>query len=243
MLAAKRGTRSLHRILLATALAALGCNAASCATAPQKTTTPVAADRDGDKILDHCDACPDQAENYNQTEDADGCPEQITVRSSRHGLTEQIYFAEHAAAPLPTQQAALDAMIKTLRRGETTKLACVGAFLPGERGGIELARRRAEAVCALLAAGGIARERLVSYASPTLGAALLAARPTRRELARRVELSSIELAPQQWYQRPLTILRWDGQSLRPSHDRPLLAPSGPARCPAARWRKRSPRRR
>jgi hypothetical protein len=43
---------------------------------PVQTASPAdQADRDGDFILDRCDKCPDEAENYNGRSDTDGCPD------------------------------------------------------------------------------------------------------------------------------------------------------------------------
>jgi len=43
--------------------------------APPRAAPPAPSDRDGDRIVDHADACPDEAEDLDEHDDADGCPE------------------------------------------------------------------------------------------------------------------------------------------------------------------------
>ncbi len=49
--------------------------AAHCLDKVVAPLAPKPADRDGDGLLDSVDKCPDNAENYNGFEDADGCPD------------------------------------------------------------------------------------------------------------------------------------------------------------------------
>ncbi len=48
----------------------------ACTTAPVRPPKPIApSDRDGDRIVDTSDQCPDQPEDFDGFEDEDGCPD------------------------------------------------------------------------------------------------------------------------------------------------------------------------
>src|SRR5262249_53089397 len=60
---------------------------------PPPVTGP-AGDRDGDRIPDDEDGCPDEPETYNGFNDGDGCPDQgrVRVMKGRLEILERIYF-------------------------------------------------------------------------------------------------------------------------------------------------------
>ncbi|MCA9667286.1 MAG: hypothetical protein KC503_16920 [Myxococcales bacterium] len=221
-------------------------------SAPRATTAPTTAapaagaatrrlsvlsrarDRDGDGILDHCDKCPDAPEDYDGTDDDDGCPEPLTVHSSWHPFLRYVYFKEGSAAIQSHQRTVIGWAAATLGAGDSYAIACVGTIAPNEKGGLALASARARAVCDAIAKRGIKRERLETYATAsgvfTRGGAV----PKQRDWARRVLLMTVKRKPTTWYQKPWRTMKFENGVLVGTNDKPASRPTGPPTCPPSK---------
>jgi len=194
------------------------------------TERPEAADRDGDDILDRCDRCPDAPESYNQYEDADGCPEALTVANTGwgHPIVDAAVFFEHGSAKVAGPSAgAIDQVAITMRdHPDALLVGCVGEAAPGEPDPEGLSQLRAEEVCRLLRERGIAPERLVAHARGDRGPPAQMA-----ETRRRVVILSLEQRAPEWYQGTYELQRWNGRDLEPVEWKVPDRPSGPPTCP------------
>jgi outer membrane protein OmpA-like peptidoglycan-associated protein len=123
-------------------------------------------DNDQDRIADGEDSCPNDAEVYNGTDDGDGCPDRGLVELRTAGVIlslERVYFADGSAALQPVSQPILDALAATLQGNPQIRLIEVGGHADRrgrDRGDLDLARRRAEAVVAFLVGRGVDPARL-----------------------------------------------------------------------------------
>jgi outer membrane protein OmpA-like peptidoglycan-associated protein len=73
-------------------------------------------DRDGDRIPDDVDKCPDEPETYNGFEDEDGCPDKgrVIVRKGKLEILDKLYFEKGKSTLQPTSSTLLDAIAATL---------------------------------------------------------------------------------------------------------------------------------
>jgi hypothetical protein len=117
---------------------------------------PICGERDADhdQILDPCDACPNEPENYNGIEDEDGCPEtRLVLPYESIGPLPAIDFGATGAQPSPAGMKALDTVAMTLLEDPAIDRAAV---LGQEARGL--------AVMDLLVKKGVDRERLEAHA-------------------------------------------------------------------------------
>jgi len=156
--------------------------------APTAATTASATDDDGDGITAWNDLCPDRAEDADDFEDEDGCPEldddddgrpdsddacpeiaAATADGCPAGGTvvladpadQSIAFRPGKADLDATARMVLDAVAATLAgHAEVAQLELVGYRAAGERGDA-LDLRRAQAAARYLEAKGVAADRLV----------------------------------------------------------------------------------
>jgi len=124
-----------------------------------------AGDRDGDRIPDDDDGCPDEPETYNGFEDDDGCPDQgrVRVMKGRLEILDAIYFQagkdEIASVSFPL----VDAIAATMNANPQIRLVEVqGHTARGEKD--RLATNRANAVVKALGERNVDRTRLVARA-------------------------------------------------------------------------------
>ncbi len=148
-------------------------------------------DRDGDGVVDVCDACPDESGPR-----PDGCPHLVVIGSSEIRITSPLFFPVNSATVTPPGRPLLDEIAAVLRDHPEIRVVEVrGHASVGERAPAALAQRRAEAARSYLTEHGIEAARLVARG---FGVDLpLDARPTAigRERNRRVEFRIIEAAP------------------------------------------------
>ncbi|MDQ3037341.1 MAG: OmpA family protein [Myxococcota bacterium] len=128
-------------------------------------------DDDGDGIPDASDACPRAAETINQHEDGDGCPDEVPPRTEMEmqleRLGERVLFPRNRVQLLGTSRPAIRAVIQLLQEHPEIRLLRVEAHASAEgdtEENLELSRRRAERVIALIVEGGIERDRLEAQA-------------------------------------------------------------------------------
>jgi outer membrane protein OmpA-like peptidoglycan-associated protein len=136
------------------ALFALGCGGAVATRSPEDREAALCHTRDGcadpdaddDRILDVDDACPYDAEVYNDVEDDDGCPDRAPVCDARDvdrslRILTQIRFAS-AGVTLPDEASAiLDDLATVLRdHPRLTLVAILGVVQAGEPEGSATAR-------------------------------------------------------------------------------------------------------
>lgn len=120
------------------------------------------ADADGDRIVDAADACPQEAEAYNGSDDEDGCPD----CANHIILTEAwgppvIRFADDGTeAIFPSDLDFMAAVV--VAHTEYARVEVAGSARRGERDPAALSAARAEAVVAALVARGVAPERLTA---------------------------------------------------------------------------------
>jgi outer membrane protein OmpA-like peptidoglycan-associated protein len=127
--------------------------------------TGSAGDRDGDRILDDQDGCPDEPETYNGFEDGDGCPDQgrVTVRKGRLEILDKIYFQAGKDEIMPVSFPLVDAIAATLNGNPQIRLVEVqGHTARGEKD--RLATSRANAVVRALGERNVDKMRLVARA-------------------------------------------------------------------------------
>ncbi len=116
-------------------------------------------DNDGDGILDADDKCPNAPETFNKYEDTDGCPDDIPAHMAMANINFRYDSAEISGAdPLPI----LDDIAAFMKKNADVQLRIEGHT--DARGSddynLDLSRRRAETIRSLLAARGVAAERM-----------------------------------------------------------------------------------
>ncbi len=127
------------------------------------------SDRDNDGIADGDDACPDDPETYNGTDDQNGCPDadrELVIESDAELVTLQpIEFEFDRAVLRPSASPILDAVVRALKNNPDLKLVEVQGHTD-EQGSddynLDLSKRRAATVMAYLVDSGIAPSRLTS---------------------------------------------------------------------------------
>lgn len=151
----------------------------------------VEPDRDGDGVVDVCDACPDESGPR-----PDGCPHRIIIESQEIRITSPLFFPVNSATVTPPGRPILDEIAAVLRDHPEIRVVDVrGHASVGERDPSALARRRAEAAMAYLTEHGVEAPRLVAHGYGVDEP--LDAHPTAiaRARNRRVEFRILEAAP------------------------------------------------
>ena len=121
-------------------------------------------DRDADGIVDETDACPEDAEAYNGSEDDDGCPDRshVVIEDTGLRILERVSFVEGSAELSSGALPLIDAVASTLAGnpdiGRVELHGHADATEPDPWG---LSAARASVVRDALVARGIASERLV----------------------------------------------------------------------------------
>jgi outer membrane protein OmpA-like peptidoglycan-associated protein len=144
--------------------------------APARAPPPTPAagdDRDGDKIADAGDRCPDAAETVNGVEDGDGCPDAAAGAKAEEpggttpaGATRPaadvaiggVEFDEKKAEVTAGRKAELDRAVAILKQRELVRVAIVGHTQASESR--KLGLERAESVRDYLVDAGIDGARL-----------------------------------------------------------------------------------
>jgi outer membrane protein OmpA-like peptidoglycan-associated protein len=136
----------------------------ACPNEPGPRELQGCPDRDQDRIIDKIDQCPDQPENYNQFEDANGCPD---VRppdiDKMDGVIKGIYFDVDKDSIKPRSKPVLDRAVAVLKKHPSTRWNIQGhTDSDGTREhNVDLSQRRAESVRKYLVDHGIDSSRLV----------------------------------------------------------------------------------
>jgi OOP family OmpA-OmpF porin len=136
-----------------------------CPTEPGPRPQQGCPDRDGDKILDRVDQCPDVPETVNQVNDSDGCPDEVPKQVKRlSGVLRGIFFDVDKDTIKPQSRAVLDKAVKILGDYPDTRWRIEGhTDSDGKREhNMDLSQRRAEAVRKYLIDHGIDGSRLES---------------------------------------------------------------------------------
>ncbi|MFK7987778.1 MAG: OmpA family protein [Sandaracinaceae bacterium] len=144
-----------------------------------------ACDRDGDRLTDFDDQCPDLPETYTGVEDEDGCPDtgRVTVSESSLHILERLYFASGSSTIQPASTPILDAMAATLNGNpQITGVRVEGHADSSEARPWLISAERAEGVRRALIERGVDGARLETQAY----AATRPIHPTERERNRRV---------------------------------------------------------
>ncbi len=121
-------------------------------------------DNDGDGIEDARDTCAGEPETRNGIADADGCPDVVpdTIARALAGAAA-VRFERNRARVTPAAKRALQPVLAALEADRDLALVITGT---PERGGEDLAKRRAEAVKWHLVDLGIAEDRLETAVGP-----------------------------------------------------------------------------
>jgi outer membrane protein OmpA-like peptidoglycan-associated protein len=121
---------------------------------PPEPAPPVPVDRDHDGIDDRIDRCPDEPEDLDGFEDADGCPDPDndhdrlpeTRESPAVDTSAPIYFPANSARITPEMNPVLDAIAAKMRRYPFRWLEIQGYADLNEKNPESIAAQRAEAV-------------------------------------------------------------------------------------------------
>lgn len=156
----------------------------------------VEPDRDGDGVVDVCDACPDEPGPR-----PDGCPHLVVVESSEIRITPTLLFSANSVTMPPSGIPLLDEIAAVLRdHPEILVVEVRGHASVGERNPSALARRRAEAARSYLTAHGVEAARLVARGYgvdvPLDAGATAIARARNRRVDFRILESTPRTAPQ-----------------------------------------------
>jgi hypothetical protein len=127
-------------------------------------------DNDHDGLPDPRDACPDQPEAGNGFDDADGCPDELPA-DVRAALATVLRFEPGRARVTAAAGATLASVQAMLERWPRLQLVVVGQ--PARPGGVQLARRRAEAVKWYLVDRGIPGDRITTRIGPIASGAAI----------------------------------------------------------------------
>jgi outer membrane protein OmpA-like peptidoglycan-associated protein len=122
------------------------------------------SDRDGDRIPDDVDKCPDEPETYNGFEDDDGCPDKgrVVIRSGRLEVLDKVYFPKGKIAVQAISSPLLDAIAATLLGNpQIVSIEVAGHASDDERDPSAVASARAAAVHDALVARNVKRAHLV----------------------------------------------------------------------------------
>lgn len=200
-----------------------------CGGPRTETASPGGSDRDGDRILDRCDRCPDDAEPYNLFADDDGCPEDKVISESRHPTVRRVFFATGSAAPGPDQDNMVDFIAGELSQAGAEDVVCVGTASIREPDPIALSRSRAEWVCDAL----LDRRAASGASAHGLGASDASASPSDSEQRQAVTVIQLSARLREHWYAPLYVFgRWDGDHVEPVERVLDATPTGPPRCPA-----------
>jgi outer membrane protein OmpA-like peptidoglycan-associated protein len=156
-----------------------------------------AADRDGDRIPDDVDKCPDEPETYNGFEDEDGCPDRgrVIIRRGRLEILDKIYFASGKSTVQPISSPLLDAIAATLNGNpQITSVEVAGHAVDDEANPGGLASARAAAVHDALVARGVSGARLVKQGYSTTRPVCSERSEACRSQNRRVEFTILKRA-------------------------------------------------
>ena len=142
------------------------------ATAPQPAAhaepAPVAAldagpcvepDRDGDGVVDVCDACPEESGLP-----TDGCPRRVVIEEAEIRITPQLFFPLNGSTVMPPGRPVLEEIAAVMRTHPALRSVEVrGHASVGEASASRLAQRRADAARAYLTEHGVEAERLLAH--------------------------------------------------------------------------------
>jgi outer membrane protein OmpA-like peptidoglycan-associated protein len=156
--------------------------------APERSTP---GDRDGDRIPDAIDACPDEPETYNGYQDADGCPDQghAGVGRGRPEIVDKIYFERGRHEFKPIDQRLLDVIAATIKGNPRLELLEVqGHTSSDEADAAAVSGARAAVVRGALIKRGVAAARLTMRAYGATHSLCAQSTEDCRTQNRRVEL-------------------------------------------------------
>jgi outer membrane protein OmpA-like peptidoglycan-associated protein len=164
-------------------------SASAAGAAASGPLAPPGNDPDGDGIPAGADKCPHDPENYNGSDDGDGCPD--TAGSAANEISGRVYFDVGRAEIKPPAFLLLDVIAAAIKAepDRYPVIALEGYAASNERGAMRLSLSRASAVRIALMDRGIDATRLMARAS---GATMpLCREPSERcwERERRVEFA------------------------------------------------------
>jgi len=155
------------------------------------------ADADGDRVADADDACPQDPETYNGTEDEDGCPDRgtVIVSASAIQVLEQLYFADGSDELSPQSMPIVQAIAQTLQGNPQIRAVDIdGHAAPGERDPWGISASRAGTVRAALIELGVESARLVAVPYGATQPVAPGSTPSANERNRRVSFHIQETA-------------------------------------------------
>jgi outer membrane protein OmpA-like peptidoglycan-associated protein len=159
-----------------------------------------AADRDGDRIPDDVDKCPDEPETYNGFEDEDGCPDKgrVIIRKGKLEILDKLYFAAGKSSLQPISSPLLDAVAATLNGNpQLVSIEVAGHAADNEAGPSALASARAAAVHDALVDRNVSGARLVEQGYSTTRPVCSERSEACRSQNRRVEFTILKRAEDQ----------------------------------------------
>lgn len=124
------------------------------------------ADPDADGIAGDADKCPTEAENKNDYQDEDGCPDtmpRVAVVKDEVKIADKIMFAFGKATIEKSSEGLLQDIAKVIKENPQVEFLEVAGHadkVGNDQGNVVLTRQRAEAVVKALAALGVEKTRL-----------------------------------------------------------------------------------
>jgi len=153
--------RTPHLVARPDATGRLVAPTATAIVAADRTRADDRLDRDGDRIPDRDDRCPDEPEAWNGDHDGDGCPERgrVVLANAELRVLDRIYFGPgHTEVPAPAQPV-LDAIAATLLGDPAIPSVVIGGHSASdERDPWGQSARRAAAIRAALADRGVTQQ-------------------------------------------------------------------------------------
>jgi outer membrane protein OmpA-like peptidoglycan-associated protein len=151
----------------------------------------VEPDRDGDGVVDVCDACPDESGLP-----PDGCPRRVVIEAAEIRISPQLLFPLNGATVMPPGRPILDEVGAVMRaHPEILSLEVSGHASAGERGASGLAQRRADNARSYLVERGVEAARLVARGYGVDAPRVMDATAIGRARNRRVEFRILDAAP------------------------------------------------
>lgn len=146
-------------------------------------------DRDGDRVADLVDRCPEAPETYNGTDDEDGCPDRgsVVLEESQLRILNTISFAPRSSELDARQTPVLEAVARTIAGNpQLLVIEIEGHASDDEPSPWPLSAERASAVRARLVALGVSADRLRTTSFGTTRPLDTSAAPSARERNRAV---------------------------------------------------------
>lgn len=196
-------------------------SATSSSSGSVTRASSLATDTDSDAILDSCDQCPNDSENYNAHRDWDGCPD-IIDRSPDWDAVQilaRVPFHRGSVGVPKEAASALDELAVIMTNPDVERVAILGHASIDEQDADRVSQERADAVLKALVARGVAAARLEAHG-------MGARKPVEDTAARnrRADFKILRLARREQY-------RWNGADTVPVPHGPIAEQPAKPGCP------------